>query len=179
MDPTRMQPFLFALGALAPDEGAAIAERRLRDAALDHEITQWEERLAPLALAVPPRAPSLALWERIDAALDARVAADAPLRVARFHDTDWEPWSDGLEMKTLTRALDGTPESLLLRMEPGAAIPEHFHDRIEECLIVHGDLIHAGETLGPGDFTIAPRGGTHAPMTTHTGGLLYVRYLPA
>lgn len=72
---------------------------------------------------------------------------------------------------------DGTPESLLPRMEPGAAIPEHFHDRVEECLIVHGDLVHAGETLGPGDFTIAPRGGNHAPMTTRTGGLLYVRYL--
>ena len=44
----------YALGTLDPGERAAIAARRQREPELDEAIRTWEERLSPLAEAVPP-----------------------------------------------------------------------------------------------------------------------------
>ena len=49
----------FALGTLSPGERAAFAARRLREADLDIAIRAWEERLAPLAEAVPAIEPAV------------------------------------------------------------------------------------------------------------------------
>ena len=145
---------------------------------MDRAITEWETRFAPLALAAPEVAPPASLWDRIEAALDAAESA-ADLRVIRYGRIDWEAWAPGLEVKILTRGPAGEPETFLMRMQPGAVVPQHLHDRAEECLVIEGDLEHEGETLGPGDFTIARPGGVHAEMVSRGGGLLYVRYLPA
>jgi anti-sigma factor ChrR (cupin superfamily) len=139
-------------------------------------IETWERRFAPLALAVQDVPPPAGLWDRIEAALDAP-AAD--LRIIKFDGVAWEAWGPGLEVKVLTRDDHGEPESLLMRMQAGAVVPEHVHHRAEECLVIEGDLLHDGQRLGPGDFTVAQPGGIHAPMTTTSGGMLYVRYLSA
>ena len=62
-------------------------------------------------------------------------------------------------------------------MQQGAVVPEHLHEQAEECLVIEGDLLHEGQVLGPGDFTVAQPGGMHTQMTSRGGGLLYVRYL--
>ncbi len=57
----------FALGTLDPGERAALAARRLREPELDAAIAGWERRLAPLAEATPPIAPSVDPFAAIEA----------------------------------------------------------------------------------------------------------------
>ncbi|NVO16520.1 MAG: cupin domain-containing protein [Rhodoplanes sp.] len=177
--PADLDIVLYALGALDAADREAIDRRRRRDAALDQEIETWERRVAPLALSAPEAAPPPGLWDKISAAMDKPDGSASDLRVIRFDHRGWEPWAPGLEVKILTRDGRGEPESFLMRMQPGTIVPEHHHDRIEECLIIEGDLVHEGHVLGPGDFTVAHAGGTHSQMQTRTGGLLYIRYLAA
>jgi len=174
-----LEAVLYVLGALDAPERIDMDRRRGRDAGLDRTIETWEARLLPLALASPDVAPPASLWDRIETSLDAGTTAAPDLRVIRFASRDWEPWAPGLEVKILTRDRGGDPASFLMRMQAGAVLSEHLHDRVEECLIIEGDLVHEGQTLGPGDFTVAAAGGTHSEMVTRTGGLLYIRYLSA
>ena len=134
--------------------------------------------LVGLALAATPEVePPAEVWDRIEAALESSQQPAEDLRVIRFHRTAWQPWSGGLDMKVLTRDAAGAPNGFLMRMEPGAFIPEHVHDCIEECLVIEGDLLHEGKLLTAGDFMVGRTGSVHAPMTSPGGGLLYVRYL--
>lgn len=55
----------FALGTLEADEREAVARRRGHDAALDHAIRAWEERLAPLLDDFAPETAPAGLKERI------------------------------------------------------------------------------------------------------------------
>jgi anti-sigma-K factor RskA len=61
----------YALGTLDAAERMAVAARRQREPALDAAIADWEQRLAPLADAVAPVAPSADLFPAIEARLSA------------------------------------------------------------------------------------------------------------
>ncbi|MFZ0205650.1 MAG: anti-sigma factor [Roseiarcus sp.] len=68
----------YALGTLDPGERAAIAARRQREPELDEAIRAWEERLSPLAEAVPPIEPPRDYLAEIEA----RIHAPAPTLAA-------------------------------------------------------------------------------------------------
>jgi anti-sigma-K factor RskA len=70
----------YALGTLDPSERAAIAARRLREPELDAAIRAWEERLAPLAEAVPPIDPPRDYFSDIQARLRAPAPAATRIR---------------------------------------------------------------------------------------------------
>lgn len=57
----------YVLGTLPPEERAAFARALDGDAGLRALVANWEARLAPLAVAVPPVAPSPATWAGIAA----------------------------------------------------------------------------------------------------------------
>ncbi|WP_342162732.1 anti-sigma factor domain-containing protein [Methylobacterium sp. SD21] len=57
----------YVLGTLPPEERAAFARALAGDAALRALVAGWETRLAPLAVATPPVAPSPATWAGIAA----------------------------------------------------------------------------------------------------------------
>jgi len=56
---------IYVLGALEADEARAVEELAARDDAVAHSIEAWQNRLAPLAAAVPPRPAPPDLWNRI------------------------------------------------------------------------------------------------------------------
>lgn len=60
----------YALGTLDAREREAAARRRAADPAFDRTVGWWERRLAPLARAIAPVAPSEGLWQRIMTAID-------------------------------------------------------------------------------------------------------------
>lgn len=152
--------------------------RRLSDAEFGREYDLIEEKLSRFALdCAVARAPSAAVWARIEARIPDREEAD--VRVIREEALQWTVWSPGVEAKILTTGQAGEPEAMLFRIAPRAAVPAHHHDRVEECLVLEGDLQHAGDELRAGDFTVARAGGQHAAMTSRGGALLYVRYLAA
>jgi quercetin dioxygenase-like cupin family protein len=171
------EAMLYALGALPAGRRMAVRRRRLVEPRLARELDRLEDQLVDLLLAAPPVEPPAGAWAGITAALDA--AGPAGLLLTRAARVPWEAWSEGVEMKVLHRDPAGEPSAMLLRVAPGAPIAEHVHDRIEECLILTGDLDVAGQILGPGDFQVAYPGSSHARMTSPSGSLIYVRYLPA
>lgn len=60
-----------ALGVLTASERAAAELRMARDPAFAAEVEAWTQRLAPMAEALAPVAPSPALWPRIERSLPA------------------------------------------------------------------------------------------------------------
>jgi len=64
----------YALGTLDPAERAVIAARRQREPELDEAVRAWEERLSPLAEAVPPIEPPRDYF----ADIEARIHGPAP-----------------------------------------------------------------------------------------------------
>lgn len=59
-----------------------------------------------------------------------------------------------------------------IRMQPGAETIAHTHDRVEDYLILEGELIESdGRVLKPGDF-VSYRPGSHHNSRTETGCLL-------
>ena len=60
----------------------------------------------------------------------------------------------------------------VIRMQPGAETIAHTHDRVEDYLILEGELIESdGHVLKPGDF-VSYRPGSHHNSRTETGCLL-------
>lgn len=55
----------YVLGVLDSAEREAVRRRADADSALSDAITEWENRLGPLAALVPPAVPPAALWNRI------------------------------------------------------------------------------------------------------------------
>ncbi|HTI01318.1 MAG TPA: anti-sigma factor [Acidisoma sp.] len=70
----------YVLGVLEGSERDAVLHRADREHALADAIIGWENRLAPLAVLVPPVAPPLSLWPRIAATCG---LSEAPAAAAR------------------------------------------------------------------------------------------------
>jgi anti-sigma-K factor RskA len=59
----------YVLGVLDPAEMRTVRQRAAEDRRLAEAIAAWEQRLTPLARAVPPVAPPPGLWSRLEAAI--------------------------------------------------------------------------------------------------------------
>ena len=58
----------------------------------------------------------------------------------------------------------------IVHLPPGGRIPAHFHRAGSEMhYVLDGDLIEAGEALGPGAFLTVPAGAVHGPHESRNG----------
>ena len=88
-------------------------------------------------------------------------------RLVHANDMPWEPIRyPGCAVKTLV--LDKTTGLLtvLLKMEPGAELPDHEHVMLEQTYVLEGRLVDkdgpdAGMSCGPGEFVWRPPGSRH------------------
>ncbi len=70
---------IYVLGVLDPEEARAVEELAARDPEVAGAVERWQNRLAPLAAAVPPATPPADLWSRIEASIGPEEAiAPAP-----------------------------------------------------------------------------------------------------
>lgn len=163
-----------ALGKLTGEERARALELMRRDPAFERAVEEIEQRLAPLATSLPPEAPPPGLFEAIEARIDAVAGALAGTTTLRAGDYVWQPLSAGVDFTVLWRNDKAKRQSLLIRMQPGAAYEAHDHADDEECLVVEGDLKFGELLLKAGDFHFAPRGCTHPAAYSPSGCLLFV-----
>ena len=80
------------------------------------------------------------------------------------------------EMSWLPLSFDRETQlgTYLMCMQPGAATIAHDHPRMEEFLVLEGDLVDSdGTTFGPGDF-VSYEAGTQHNSWTESGCLLAV-----
>lgn len=124
-----------------------------------------------LDLDAPP--PEADVAARILRRVRTRLEAAAPIITVR-RDAGWQPFLPGTQRKVLFD--DGSTRSWLLELAPGVRLPKHRHDEgPEECIVLEGDMWHAGERYGAGDYIVALQGSTHEETHTEGGALLFFR----
>jgi len=116
------------------------------------------------------------------AAITPNVAQHAKLRpmASRFVDVAALPWQKtiyaGVEAKTLLLERDSGLLTVLLRMAPGAKLPDHEHVLIEQTWVLEGSLECGEGRCGAGQFVWRPAGSRHEAWAGPEGGLMIAMF---
>ncbi len=103
-------------------------------------------------------------------------------RHVRVDELPWERTEfPGVEYKTLLIDKAQGLLTVLLRMAPGAVLPDHEHVRIEQTYVLEGRLVdkagaEVGLEVGPGEFVWRPAGSRHSAWTPD-GALMIAMFL--
>jgi quercetin dioxygenase-like cupin family protein len=102
-------------------------------------------------------------------------------RHVKVDDLPWEQTRfPGCEAKTLLVDRKSGLATVLMRMAPGAEIPDHEHPLIEQTYMLEGRLVDkegpdAGLSVGPGEFVWRPPGSRHVAYCPE-GGLMIAMF---
>ncbi|TXL66206.1 cupin domain-containing protein [Zeimonas arvi] len=110
----------------------------------------------------------------------------APLasRLVQVGQLPWERTKfAGVETKTLVIDKPSGLLTVLMRMAPGAILPDHQHALIEQTYVLEGRLVDlegpdAGLSVGPGDFVWRPAGSRHSAWAPDGGLMLAIFQVP-
>ena len=98
---------------------------------------------------------------------------------SRFIETDSVPWIEstpGNKMKVIHHDPVTGLLTILSRLEPGAGIPAHVHEDLEQTYVLEGSLVDDEGECTAGNFVIRPKGSRHAP-TAPKGCTMLVFFL--
>ena len=107
----------------------------------------------------------------------AKAVDDKRSHHVRPQDLPWEKMRfPGCETKTLLFDPKSGLATVLIKMEPGASLPDHEHVMIEQTYVLEGSLVDkegpdAGLEVGPGEFVWRPAGSRHHAWAGPQGGL--------
>ena len=170
---------LYGLGCLKPSEAKRVELRLTSGCPLCAvEVAESQDVADALALAASPQQPPSTLKSRLLeslASIPPSLAADLDLGriVVRKDGTPWvaSPMP-GVEIRPLL-----AEKTFLLRISPGAILPEHHHYANEQCLVVEGSITDAhGTTVNAGDFVFMPARSTHHALHSEAGCVLLIAY---
>jgi len=105
-------------------------------------------------------------------------------RVVRAKDMPWQKMRfAGCEMKTLLFDPNSGLATMLVRMEPGAVLPDHEHVLIEQTYVLEGSLVDkegpdAGIEVGAGEFVWRPAGSRHTAWSPKGGLFIAMFQIP-
>ncbi|HEY0380306.1 MAG TPA: cupin domain-containing protein [Pyrinomonadaceae bacterium] len=186
-DEIRERASLYALGTLSQHEARAFEEHLAEGCeACEDELRSFEEVAEALAFAPPAAEPPAGarakLVEQLAQDGSARKSAaifdamgDREFLIVRDDEGSWQEVFEGIFIKPLFVDRGRGTMTSLYKFLPGAEIPSHPHDGIEECYVLAGDFEAAnGEVLGPGDYTCAPAGSVHQTARTKNGALVLI-----
>jgi anti-sigma factor ChrR (cupin superfamily) len=101
-------------------------------------------------------------------------------KAARFVDVFDLPWEKtkfpGVETKTLLLDKESGLLTALVKMAPGARLPDHEHVRIEQTFMIEGTLVDEEGACTTGNFVWRPAGSRHEAYTPD-GGLMLAMFL--
>ena len=98
---------------------------------------------------------------------------------SRFVNIESLPWIDtgpGNEMKVLMHDPETGMITILTRLAPGASIPFHVHEAMEQTYILEGSLKDDEGECTAGNFIVRPKGSKHSP-TAPNGCTMLVFFL--
>ena len=94
---------------------------------------------------------------------------------SRFLDVEHMPWEKtrypGVEQKTLFLEKESGTLTALMRMAPGAKLPDHEHVKIEQTYVLEGSLMCPEGECHAGQFVWRPAGSRHHAWAGPKGGL--------
>ncbi|WP_088283604.1 cupin domain-containing protein [Ideonella sp. A 288] len=99
-----------------------------------------------------------------------RAAQGASLSAAGI-DCPWSSYLEGVDAAVLHA--QGDVASMLVRIAPGAAVPDHGHDLDEDCFMLEGEMFLGDILMRGGDYQLAPQGCRHVGIASDFGGLFY------
>jgi anti-sigma factor ChrR (cupin superfamily) len=106
-------------------------------------------------------------------------AASLGALASRFIATDSIPWIEmapGNKMKVIYHDPDSGMLTILSKLEPGAGIPAHMHEDLEQTFVLEGSLLDQEGECTAGNFVIRAKGSRHAP-TAPRGCTMLVFFL--
>jgi len=163
----------YVLGTLSGSELAEFEAHLARNPEAQRYVAAWERRLTPLAATLPEIEPRASVWDAIKEAPD---EAGPPATVTvRGGEGEWRTLGPGAEIKLLMVDREAGFQSFLLRLSPGAMLPPHDHNTLEECLLLEGDMLIGDRAYRRGDYHAALPGSRHAPISTRNGGIVFIR----
>ena len=78
-------------------------------------------------------------------------------RYVRTDEVPWERMCEGIEMKVLVRDDDTGLFTGLFRLAPGAVVPDHVHNEIEQTYVLEGTFSDEDGDATPAISSGAPR----------------------
>lgn len=105
-------------------------------------------------------------------------------RLVRVDELPWEPTKlPGIVTKTLVFDKDSGMMTVLMKMDPGAVLPDHEHALVEQTWVLEGRLVDldgpdAGLEVRPGEFVWRPKGSRHAAWMPEGGLTLAIFQIP-
>ena len=97
-------------------------------------------------------------------------------RFVRVAEMPWQKTKfPGVEVKILLLEKGTGLLTALLRMAPGAKLPDHEHVLIEQTYMLEGRLVDRDGECGPGDYVWRPAGSRHEAGTPD-GGLMIAMF---
>ncbi|HEY7662162.1 MAG TPA: cupin domain-containing protein [Xanthobacteraceae bacterium] len=106
-------------------------------------------------------------------------AATLGALASRFIDTDSLPWIEtapGNKMKVIYHDPASGMLTILAKLAPGAGIPAHVHEDLEQTFVLEGSLRDDEGECTAGNFVIRAKGSRHAP-TAPKGCTMLVFFL--
>jgi anti-sigma factor ChrR (cupin superfamily) len=85
---------------------------------------------------------------------------------SRFIETETIPWIEtapGNKMKVIYHDPATDMLTILSKLEPGAGIPAHVHEDLEQTFVLEGSLVDDEGECTAGNFVIRAKGSRHAP----------------
>jgi len=98
---------------------------------------------------------------------------------SRFIETETLPWietSPGSKMKVIYHDPTTDMLTILAKLEPGAGIPPHVHEDLEQTFVLEGSLVDQEGACTAGNFVIRAKGSHHSP-TAPNGCTMLVFFL--
>ena len=168
----------YVLGLLEAHEAEAFRQRISTDDSLREALNAAAGDLSLVAESLPPVSPPPRVKARFLETIRSEPKnrpARPSLGAKRAHEGKWRTGDAlGITYKVLYFDKVAGLVTTLVRMEPGAAYPPHRHSKLEQCLVLEGDLIHDDHVYGPGDFTWAEAGTIDPGLRTKNGNLLLI-----
>lgn len=110
--------------------------------------------------------------------------AELASRLVKADAMPWQPIRyPGCYIKTLFVDPKKGHLTVLLRMDPGAVLPDHEHPLVEQTYVLEGRLVdkegpEAGLSVGPGQFVWRPAGSRHAAWTPEGALMIAIFQVP-
>ena len=105
-------------------------------------------------------------------------------RLVTVAELPWQPTRfEGIEVKPLLVDRASGLVTSLIRMAPGAVLPDHEHVLIEQTYVLEGHLVDKagpdeGIECGPGEFIWRPAGSRHVAWSPRGGLMLAMFQVP-
>ena len=106
-------------------------------------------------------------------------AASLDALASRFIATDSVPWIEnapGQKIKVIYHDPVSGMLTILSKLEPGAGIPAHVHEDLEQTFVLEGSLRDDEGECTAGNFVIRAKGSRHSP-TAPNGCTMLVFFL--